>query len=134
MRRFGLIAVTVVVAALTQATTGSAAVMLTHKGSHFFSRTTPKPCFARPMGPKFPRRLAMGCNCPRGNVVPKAPSATYRFAIPAGTHFTFQVAWGGNRKPRVTTTQAGPWSYIKVHGPRHCAVLSQVVSVTATPS
>ena len=132
MRRFGLIAVTVV-AALTQATTGSAAVMLKHNGSHFYSRTIPKPCFARPMGPKFPRRIAMGCTCPRGHVVPKAPSTTYRFAIPAGTHFTFQVAWGGNHRPRVTTSQGGPWSYIKVRGPRHCAVLSQVVSVTATP-
>jgi hypothetical protein len=133
MRRFGLIAVTVV-AALTQATTSSAAATLTHNGSHFYSRTIPKPCFARPMGPKFPRRIAMGCNCPRGQVVPKGASATYRFAIPAGRHFTFQVAWGGNLKPRVTTSQAGPWSYIKVHGPRRCAILSQVVSVTATPS
>jgi hypothetical protein len=133
MRRFGVIAVTVV-AALTQATTGSAATALTHTGSHFYSRTTPAPCFARAMAPKFPRRLAMGCTCPRGSAVQKAPSATYRFAIPAGRHFTFQVAWGGNLKPRVTTNQAGRWSYIKVRGPRRCAVLSQVVSVTATPS
>ncbi len=132
MRRFGLIAVTVV-AALTQVTTSSAAAVSTHKGSHFYSRTIPQPCFAKAMGPQFPRRLAMGCNCPRGEVVPKAPTATYRFAIPAGTHFTFQVAWGGNHEPHVTTRQAGPWSYIKVRGPRRCAVLSQVVSVTATP-
>jgi len=132
MRRVGLIAVTVV-AALAQATTGSAATMLTHSGSHFYSRTIPKPCFAQSMAPKFPRRIAMGCSCPRGHFARKAPSATYRFAIPAGQHFTFQVAWGGNHKPRVTTSQGGPWSYIKVRGPRRCAVLSQVVSVTATP-
>lgn len=132
MRRFGVIAVTVV-AALTQATTGSAATMATHSGSQFFSRTIPNRCFAHSMGPKFPRRLAMGCSCPRGSVVPKAPSAVYRFAIPAGQHFTFEVAWGGNHKPRVTTSQGGRWSYVRVHGPRRCAVLSQVVSVTATP-
>ncbi len=131
MRRFGLIAVTVV-AALTQATTSSAAAVLVHDGSHFYSRTIPRQCFAHvPKG--FPRRLAMGCNCPRGTFAPSAPTATYRFAIPAGTRFTFAVTWAGTRKPRVSTSQAGPWSYVQVRGPRRCAVLSAVVSVAATP-
>jgi hypothetical protein len=132
MRRFGLIAVTVV-AALTQATTSSAAPMAAHQGSQFFSRTIPRPCFAR-VPAHFPRRLAMGCTCPRGQFAAKAPSATYRFPIPAGRHFTFAVAWAGTHKPRVSTNQAGPWSYVRVRGPRRCAVLSVVVSVRATPS
>ena len=132
MRRFGLIAVTVMVAALTQATTSSAAPVRVHAGSHFFSRTIPSPCFARlPTG--FPRRLAMGCNCPRGQFAPKAPTATYRFAIPAGTRFTFAVKWAGTHRPRVSTSQAGPWSYVRVRGPRRCAVLSVVVSVSVSP-
>ena len=129
MRRFGLIAVTMVTA-LTQATTSSAAAVLVHGGSHFYSRTIPKQCFAQvPQG--FPRRLAMGCNCPRGTFAPKAPTATYRFAIPAGTQFTFAVKWAGTHKPRVSTSQAGPWSYVRVRGPRRCGVLSAVVSVAA---
>jgi hypothetical protein len=131
MRRFGLIAVTVV-AALTQATTGSAATGLTHEGSHFFSRTIPSPCFAH-VPKHFPKRLAMGCSCPRGQVAPKPPTATYRFPIRAGRQFSFAVAWAGQHKPRVTTSQAGPWSYVKVRGPRRCAALSVVVSVSATP-
>jgi hypothetical protein len=132
MRRFGVIAVTVV-AALAQTTTGSAATAMAHQGSHFFSRTIPRACFAH-VPKHFPRRLAMGCGCPRGQLAPKAPTATYRFPIGAGHHFSFAVAWAGQHKPRVTTNQAGPWSYVKVHGPRRCAVLSVVVSVTATPS
>ena len=131
MRRFGLIAVTVV-AALAQATTGSAATGLTHEGSHFFSRTIASPCFAH-VPKHFPKRLAMGCSCPRGQMAPKAPSATYRFPIRAGRQFSFAVAWAGQQKPHVTTSQAGPWSYVKVRGPRRCAALSVVVSVTATP-
>jgi hypothetical protein len=131
MRRFGLIAVTLV-AALTQATTSSAAPTRLHNGSQFFSRTIPSPCFAHvPQG--FPRRLAMGCTCRRGTFAPKAPTATYRFAIPAGTRFAFAVRWAGTHRPRVTTSQAGPWSYVRVRGPRRCAVLSVVVSVAATP-
>jgi hypothetical protein len=131
MRRFGLIAVTVA-AAMTQATTSSAAAAVVHTGSQFYSRTIPQPCFAHaPKG--LPKRLAMGCNCPLGEFAPKAPTATYRFPISAGTPFTFAVAWGGTHKPRVTTSQAGPWSYVKVHGPRRCGVLSQVFTVTATP-
>ncbi len=131
MRRFGLIAVTVV-AALTQATTSSAAAVLTHEGAHFYSRTIPKPCFAHvPRG--FTRRLVMGCSCPQGTFAPRAPSAIYRFPISAGTRFTFAVKWAGTHQPRVSTSQSGPWSYVKVRGPRRCAVLSAVVSVAATP-
>ena len=131
MRRFGLIAVTLV-AALTQATTSSAAATLTHVGSHYFSRTTPKPCFVNvPKG--LPNRLALGCNCPRGEVVPHAPAATYRFPLRAGTRFQFQVVWGGAHKPRVTTSQAGRWSYVKVRGPRRCAVVIQIFRVSVTP-
>jgi len=131
MRRFGLIAVTLV-AALTQASTSSAAPMRVHEGSHFFSRTIPSPCFARvPKG--FPRRLAMGCSCPRGQFAAKAPTATSRFAIPAGTRFTFAVRWAGTVEPRVSTSQAGPWSYVRVRGPRRCGALSVVVSVTVSP-
>jgi hypothetical protein len=131
MRRFGVIAVTMV-AALTQATTGSAATTMAHQGSHFFSRTIPSPCFAH-VPKHFPKRLAMGCSCPRGQLAPKAPTATYRFPIHAGRQFSFAVAWAGQHKPRVTTSQAGPWSYVRVRGPRRCATLSVVVSVTATP-
>jgi len=128
MRRFGLIAVTLV-AALTQASTSSAAPMRVHEGSHFFSRTIPSPCFARvPKG--FPRRLAMGCSCPRGQFAAKAPTATYRFAIPAGTRFTFAVRWAGTVEPRVSTSQAGPWSYVKVTGPRRCAVVTEIFRVS----
>jgi hypothetical protein len=131
MRRFGVIAVTLV-AALMQATTGSAATELSHSGSQFYSRTIPSPCFAH--APKhFPKRLAMGCSCPRGQIAPKAATATYRFRISAGRQFSFAVAWSGQHRPRVTTSQAGPWSYIKVRGPRRCATLSVVVSVSATP-
>jgi hypothetical protein len=127
MRRIGLIAVTLV-AALTQATTSSAAAALTHVGSHFYSRTTPKPCFVNvPKG--LPNRLALGCNCPRGEVVAHAPTATYRFSVPAGTRFTFQVVWGGH-KPKVSTSQAGPWSYVKVTGPRRCAVVTEIFRVS----
>jgi hypothetical protein len=131
MRRFGVIAVTLV-AALTQATTGSAATELAHEGSHFYSRTIPSPCFAH-VPKHFPKRLAMGCSCPRGQVAPKAPTATYRFPISAGRQFSFAVAWAGQHRPRVTTSQAGPWSYVKVRGPRRCASLSVVVSVSVTP-
>jgi hypothetical protein len=131
MRRFGVIAVTVL-AALTQATTGSAATAMSHQGSHFFSRTIRSPCFAH-VPKHFPKRLAMGCSCPRGQMAPKAPSATYRFPIRAGRQFSFAVKWAGQLKPHVTTSQAGPWSYVKVHGPRRCATLSVVVSVTVTP-
>jgi hypothetical protein len=131
MRRFGVIAVTLV-AALMQATTGSAATELSHSGSQFYSRTIPSPCFAH--APKhFPKRLAMGCRCPRGQTAPKAATATYRFPIRAGRQFSFAVAWAGQHRPRVTTSQAGPWSYIKVRGPRRCAALSVVVSVSVTP-
>ena len=132
MRRFGLIVVTVMVAALTQATTSSAAPVRVHAGSQFYSRTIPSPCFAH--APKhFPKRLAMGCSCPRGQMAPKAATATYRFPVRAGRQFLFAVAWAGQHKPRVTTSQAGPWSYIKVRGPRRCAALSVVVSVSVTP-
>jgi hypothetical protein len=128
MRRFGLIAVTLV-AGLTQATTSSAAAALTHVGSHYYSRTIPKPCFVNvPKG--LPNRLALGCNCPRGEVVPRAPTATYRFPIRAGRAFRFEVAWGGH-KPKVTTSQSGRWSYVKVHGPRRCAVVTEIFRVSA---
>ena len=103
MRRFGLIAVTLV-AGLTQATISSASAALTHTGSHYYSRTIPKPCFVH-------------------------PSATYRFSVRAGIPFQFQVAWGGH-KPKVTTTQAGPWSYVTVHGPRGCGRVSDIFRVT----
>jgi hypothetical protein len=132
MRRIGLIAVTVV-AALTQATTSANAASLTHVGSHVYSRTTPSPCFANvPKG--LPNRLALGCNCPSGEVVPHAPTATYRFELRAGTRFKFQVVWGGAHKPRVTTSQAGPWSYVKVRGPRRCAVVIQIFRVSVARS
>ena len=130
MRRFGLIAVTLV-AGLTQATISSATAALSHTGSHYYSRTIPKPCFVHP--PKgLPNRLALGCNCPAGEVVQRAPTATYRFSVRAGTPFRFEVAWGGH-KPKVTTTQAGPWSYVTVHGPRRCAVVSDIFRVSVVP-
>jgi hypothetical protein len=130
MRRFGLIAVTLV-AALMQATTSSAAAAaLSHAGSHYYSRTIPKPCFVNvPKG--RPRQLAMGCNCPAGEFVQRAPKATYRFAIRKGIPFRFAVAWAGHM-PKITTGQAGPWSYVTVHGPRRCAVVTQIFHVTVT--
>jgi hypothetical protein len=127
MRRFGLIAVTLV-AGLTQATISSATAALTHTGSQYYSRTIPKSCFVHP--PKgLPNRLALGCNCPAGEFVPRAPTATYRFSVRAGLPFEFQVAWGGH-KPKVTTTQAGPWSYVTVHGPRRCGLVSDIFRVS----
>lgn len=130
MRRIGLIAVTLV-AALTQATTSSAAAALTHVGSHFYSRSAPKPCFVNvPKG--LPNRLALGCNCPSGEVVQNGPTATYRFRVHAGTAFQYRVTWGGHR-PRVTTSQAGRWSYLKVHGPRRCAIVTEIFRVTVIP-
>jgi hypothetical protein len=131
MRRFALIAVTLV-AALTQATTSAAAAALTHDGAHFYSRTIPKPCFVHP--PRgLPHRLALGCNCPNGEFVQRAPTATYRFGLVAGTRFQFEVAWGGH-KPKITTSQSGPWSYVKVHGPRRCAVVTEIFRVTIVRS
>jgi hypothetical protein len=130
-RRFGLIAV-MAAAALMQATTSSAAAAeLTHVGSHYYSRTIPKPCFVNvPSG--RPRQLALGCNCPAGEFVARAPTATYRFAIRKGRAFRFLVAWGGH-KPKISTSQAGPWSYVKVRGPRRCAVVTQIFRVTVIP-
>jgi hypothetical protein len=131
MRRTALIAV-IVLAALTTATASSAAAVLTHTGAHVYSRTIPQPCFAHaPAG--HPRRLALGCVCPVGEVVAHRPTATYRFALRVGTPFLFEVAWGGQHKPKVTTSQAGPWSYVKVHGPRRCAIVTQVFRVTVVP-
>jgi ABC-type nitrate/sulfonate/bicarbonate transport system substrate-binding protein len=131
MRRFALFAV-IFAAALFQAQTSSAAApTLTRYGSHFYSRTQPTPCFAHP--PKgLPKRLALGCVCPRGEVVPKAPTATYRFALKAGTPFTFAVTWGGH-KPKVRTHQKGPYSYVTVIGPRRCAVVGEIFRVHVTP-
>ncbi len=130
MRRFALIAVTMV-AALFQAQTSSAAPALSHIGSRFFTRTQPPPCYAHP--PKgLPARLALGCNCPAGEVVPTGPTATYRFRLAAGRPFEYMVVWGGH-KPRVTTSQSGQWSYVKVHGPRRCAVVGEIFRVSVTP-
>jgi hypothetical protein len=131
MRRFALITLTIT-AALFQVQTGSAAaIRLTHYGSHFHSRTQPSPCFAHvPAG--FPNRLAMGCICPRGEVAPKAPTATYRFALRAGTPFVFAVTWGGH-KPKVSTSQKGAYSYVKVRGPRRCMVIGEIFRVHVRP-
>ena len=103
MRRTVLIAA-IVLAALIQATTSSAAAVLTHTGAHVYSRTVPKPCFAHPPA-GHPRRLALGCACPAGEVAPRRPTATYRFELRAGRPFLFEVAWGGQHEPRVTTSQ-----------------------------
>src|SRR5437899_739992 len=71
MRRTALIAA-IVLAVLSTATTSAAAAVLTHTGSHVYSRTIPKPCFAHaPAG--HPRRLALGCVCPAGEVVAHRP-------------------------------------------------------------
>ena len=122
MRRFGLIAVTLV-AALMQATTSSAAAaVLSHAGSHYYSRTIDDP--------EWRGHLA---NCPAGEFVARAPKATYRFAIRKGIPFRFAVAWAGHM-PKITTGQAGPWSYVTVHGPRRCAVVTQIFRVTVTTS
>jgi hypothetical protein len=132
MRRSALIAAATVVAALATATSANAAPVLTHEGAHYYSRTIPKPCFAnRPT--IHPHRLALGCNCPRGETVQKPASATYRFHLFVGHPFKFEVAWQ-THEPHVTTSQAGPWSYVKISGPRRCGRLTQVISVTIVPS
>lgn len=130
MRRFALIAVTIAAALFQAQASASAAPTLTRYGSHFFSRTQPPPCFAHvPKG--LPKRLALGCLCPRGEVAPKAPTATYRFGLKAGTPFTFAVTWGGH-KPKVSTRQKGRFSYVTVRGPRRCSVITQIFRVHVT--
>jgi len=105
--------------------------MQTHIGARFYSRTIPKPCFAnRPT--IHPNRLALGCNGPRGEIVRRVPTATYRFRLAVGRPFVFEVMWQSH-KPHVTTRQAGPWSYVTVWGPRRCAVLTQILRVTIVP-
>lgn len=131
MRRFALIALTIAAALFQAQTSSAAAPTLTRYGSHFFSRTQPAPCFAHaPKG--LPKRLALGCNCPKGEVAPKAATATYRFALKAGTRFMFAVTWGGH-KPKVTTHQKGRYSYVRVRGPRRCLVISEIFRVHVTP-
>jgi hypothetical protein len=131
MRRTALIAV-VIAAALTQVTTAAAAPALTHPGAKFYFRSVPKGCFAKP--PKtLPHRLMLGCSCPRGEVVARGASATYRFRLRAPLPFVFKVAWNLH-KPRVTTSQSGSWSFVTVHGPRRCGVVTQVVRVTIVPT
>jgi hypothetical protein len=131
MRRSALIAVGALVAALALAAPAIGAGVLTHAGAHYFSRTIPKGCFVnRPA--IHPHRLALGCNCPRGETVQRAPSAVYRFRLVVGHAFTFAVAWQTHR-PHLTTSQAGPWSYVRITGPRRCGRLTQVLRVTIMP-
>src|SRR5207248_5178803 len=113
MRRSILIAATVVGMAIPAAAT--AATTLTHTGARYYSRTIPKPCFARPPA-GHPRRLARGCACPRGEVATRPATATYRFRLRAGHPFRFAVAWRFFA-PKVATNQSGAWSYVKVRGP-----------------
>lgn len=131
MRRFALIAATIGVALLQAQTSSAAAPTLTRYGSHFYSRTQPSPCFAHaPKG--LPKRLALGCICPAGEVAPKAATATYRFGLRAGRRFTYAVTWGGH-KPKVSTHQKGRYSYVTVRGPRRCSVISEIFRVHITP-
>jgi len=132
MRRSTLIAAATVVAALATAVSANAAPLRTHEGAHYYSRTIPKPCFAnRPA--IHPHRLALGCNCPLGETVQEASSGVYRFPLVAGHKFTFEVAWQ-THEPHITTSQAGPWSYVTIRGPRRCGRLTQVISVTIVPT
>lgn len=132
MRRSAMIAALTLVTALATATSASAVPLRTHDGAHYFSRTIPRPCFVnRPT--IHPRRLALGCSCPRGKIVPKAPTAVYRFPLVAGHPFRFEVAWQ-THEPRIATSQAGPWSYVTILWPRRCGRLTQVISVTIVPS
>lgn len=131
MRRSALIAAATMMVALAMAATANATPVRTHEGAHYYSRTIPKPCFVnRPT--IHPHRLALGCNCPRGETVQKAPLAVYRFHLYAGHAFTFEVAWQ-THEPHVTTKQAGPWSYVMIAGPRRCGRLTQIISVTIVP-
>jgi hypothetical protein len=130
MRRTALI-VAVIMAALTVTTTATAAPALTHPGAQFYFRSVPKGCFAKP--PKqLPNRLMLGCSCPKGEVVARGASATYRFRLSAGRAFTFKVAWNLH-EPKISTSQKGLWSFVTVHGPRRCGVVTQVVRVTIVP-
>jgi hypothetical protein len=132
MRRSALIAAATLVVALATATSASATPVLTHEGADYYSRTIPKSCFVnRPT--IHPHRLALGCNCPRGDTVQKAPTAIYRFHLLVGHPFKFEVAWQ-THEPHITTSQAGPWSYVTINGPRRCGRLTQVISVTIVPS
>ena len=132
MRRSALIAAATLVTALAMATSANAAPVRTHAGAHYYSRTIPKPCFAnRPA--IHPHRLALGCNCPLGETVQKSSSAVYRFPLVVGHPFRFMVAWQ-THEPHITTSQAGPWSYITIRGPRRCGRLTQVISVTIVPT
>ena len=84
MRRSALIAAATLVTALATATSANAAVVRTHEGAHYYSRTIPKPCFAnRPA--IHPHRLALGCNCPLGETVQKPSSAALTVHAPHGT-------------------------------------------------
>jgi hypothetical protein len=131
MRRSALIAAVTLVAALAVAAPAVGAAVLTHAGAHYYSRTIPKGCFAnRPT--IHPHRLALGCNCPRGETVQRAPSAVYRFRLRVNHPFVYEVAWQ-THMPHITTTQAGPWSYVKITGPRRCGTLTQVIRVTIVP-
>jgi hypothetical protein len=130
MTRFVLIAATVT-AALVPATAGAAVTPLTRPGTAFYARSQPNPCHAHAVK-HHPRLLALGCTCPRGNVVKHPSAVTYRFHIKAGRRFEFRVQWRFF-KPKVTTSQAGPWSYVRVRGPRKCARTIQVRRVTVSP-
>lgn len=131
MRRSTLIATATLLVALATATSATATALLSHEGAHYYSRTIPKGCFVnRPA--VHPHRLALGCNCPRGETVQKAPLAIYRFHLLVGHPFTFEVAWQ-THKPHITTRQAGPWSYVTIMGPRRCGRLTQVIRVTIIP-
>ena len=131
MRRSALIAGVTILAALATATSASATPVWTHTGAHYYSRTIPKSCFAnRPT--IHPRRLALGCNCPVGELAQRTPTATYRFHLIVGHPFTFEVAWQTHR-PHISTRQAGPWSYVTIRGPRRCGRLTQVIRVTIIP-
>ncbi len=131
MRRIALLAVTIGAALFQAQVSSAAAPTLTRYGSHFYSRTQPSPCFAHaPKG--LPNRLALGCVCPKGEFAPKAPTATYRFALKAGTPFTYAVTWGGH-KPKVKTHQKGRWSYVTVRGPRRCSLVGEIFRVHVTP-
>jgi hypothetical protein len=132
MRRNVLIAAATLVAALATATSANATPVWSHAGAHYYSRTIPKACFVnRPT--IHPTRLALGCNCPRGETVERAPTAVYRFHLLVGHPFTYEVAWQ-THEPHITTRQAGPWSYVTITGPRRCGRLTQIISVTILPS
>jgi hypothetical protein len=82
---------------------------------------------------RYPRWLLLGCACPRGQLVARRPTATYRFRLQAGRAFTYAVKWQFH-KPHIITRQHGRYSYLTVRGPRKCAAVMWIKRVTIFPS